>query len=71
MIGEELVFFLTFLYIKLLELGVEVALNNRSVATHNKANLLKFSLWSSSFERTDDALVLHWRSSLIFLLVFQ
>ena len=43
MIGEELVFF-PFLYIKLSELGVEVAFNNRSVVTHNKVNLLIFSL---------------------------
>jgi len=57
MIGEELVF-LTFLYIKLFELGVEVALNHRSAVTHHKVNLLKFSLQSSSFERTDDAFVL-------------
>jgi len=57
MIGEELVFF-SFLYIKLFELGVEVALNHRSVVTHHKVNLLKFPLRSSSFERTDDAFVL-------------
>jgi len=43
MIGKELVFF-PFLYIKLLELGVEVALNHRSVVTHHKVNLLKFPL---------------------------
>jgi len=55
--GEELVFFPS-LYIKLFELGVEVALNHRSAATHHKVNLLKFPLGSSSFERTDDALVL-------------
>jgi len=55
MIGEELVFY-SFLYIKLFELGVEVALNHRSaVTTHHKVNLRKFPLWSSSFERTDDA----------------
>ena len=40
MIGEELVFF-SFLYIKLFELGVEVALNHRSTVTHHKVNLLK------------------------------
>jgi len=57
MIGEELVLF-SFLYIKLFELGVEVAFNNRSAVTHHKVNLLKFLLWSSSFERTDDAFVL-------------
>jgi len=33
-IGEELVF-LSSLYIKLLELGVEVAVNNRSAMTHH------------------------------------
>ena len=42
MIGEELVFF-SFLYIKLVELGVEVALNHRSAVTHHKVHLLKFS----------------------------
>jgi len=57
MIGEEFVFF-SFLYIKLLELGVEVAFDNRSAFTHHKVNLLKFPLWSSSSERTDDAFVL-------------
>ena len=57
MIGEELVFF-SFLYIKLFELGIEVALNHRSAFTHHKVNLLKFPLRSSSFERTDDAFVL-------------
>jgi len=57
MISEELVFF-PFLYIKLFEHGVKVAFNNRSAVTHHKVNLLKFPLWSSSFERTDDALVL-------------
>jgi len=53
MIGEELAFF-SFLYIKLLKLGVEVAVNHRSVGTHQQINLLKFPLRSSSFERTDD-----------------
>jgi len=43
MIGEELVFF-SFLYIKLFELGVEVALNHRSTVTHHKVNLIKFPL---------------------------
>jgi len=57
MIGEELVLFV-FLYIKLFELGVEVALNHLSAVTHHKVNLLKFPLRSSSFERTDDAFVL-------------
>jgi len=57
MIGEELVFF-SFLYIKLFELGVGVALNHRSAVTHHKVNLLKFPLRSSSFERTDDDFVL-------------
>ena len=57
MIGEELVFF-SFLYIKLLELGVDVAFNHRSAFTQNKVNLLEFPLQSSSFERTDDAFVL-------------
>jgi len=56
-IGEELVFF-SFLYIKLFELGVEVALNHRSAVTHHKVNLPIFPLRSSSFERTDDAFVL-------------
>jgi len=57
MIGEELVFF-SFLYIKLFELGVEVALNHQSAVTQHKVNLLKFPLRSSSFECTDDAFVL-------------
>ena len=64
-IGEELVFF-PFLYIKLFEFGVEVALNHRSAVTHHQVNLLKFPLWSSNFERTDDAFVL-----LICLCVFH
>ena len=47
-IGEELVFF-SFLYIKPpLELGVEVAFNNRTAVTYHKVNLLKFPLWSIS-----------------------
>jgi len=57
MISEEFVF-LSFLYIKLFELGVEFAFNNRSAVTHHKVNLLKFSLQSSCSERTDDAFVL-------------
>jgi len=57
MIGEELVFF-SFLYIKLFELGVKVAFKHRSAVTHHKVNLLEFPLWTSSFERTDDAFVL-------------
>jgi len=57
MIGEELVF-ISFFYIKLFELGVEVAFNNRSTVTHHKVDLFTFPLWSSSFERTDDAFVL-------------
>ena len=56
-IGEENVFF-SFLYIKLFELVVEVALNHRFAVTHRKVNLLKFPLRSSSFECTDDAFVL-------------
>ena len=62
MIGEELVF-LIFLCIKLFELGVEVAFNHRSAVTHNKANLLKFPLRGSRFERTDDTFVLLLRLS--------
>jgi len=46
------------LYIKLFELGVEVAFNNRSADTHQKVHLLKFPLQSSNFERIDDAFVL-------------
>ena len=57
MIGEELVFF-SFLYIKLFELGVEVAFNHRSALTHHKVNLLKFLLRSTCSDRTDDAFVL-------------
>ena len=58
MIGEEFVFLSFSVYMKLFELGVEVAFNNRSAVTHHKGDLLKFPLRSSSFERTDDALVL-------------
>jgi len=47
-----------FLYIKLFELGVQVAFDNRSVVTHHKVNLLKIPLRSSYSERTDDACVL-------------
>jgi len=65
MIGEEFVYF-PFLYIKLFELGVEVALNHRSAVAYHKVNLLEFPLRSSSFERTDDAFVL-----LICFCVFQ
>ena len=61
MIGKELVFF-SFLYIKLFEFGVEVTFNNRSAITHHKVDMLKFPLWSSSCERTDDAFVLLIRS---------
>jgi hypothetical protein len=57
MIGEDLGHFLS-LYIKLFELGVEIAFNNRSAVTHHKVNLVKFLLWSSFSERTDDAFVL-------------
>ena len=39
MIGEESVF-LSFLYTKLLELGVDIAFYNGSAVTHNKLNLL-------------------------------
>jgi len=55
MIGEEFVF-LFFLYIKLLELGVEIAFNNRSAITLNKVNLLKFPLLRSCSKRTIDVL---------------
>jgi len=56
-IGEEFVF-LSFLFIKLFEFGVEVAFKNRSAVTHNKINLLKFPFRSSCSERIDDAFVL-------------
>jgi len=39
MIGEDFVF-LSFLYIKRFELGVEVAFNNQSAVTHHKINQL-------------------------------
>ena len=42
-------------YMKLFELGVEVAFNNWSAVIHHKVNLLKSPLWSSSFEHIDDA----------------
>jgi len=59
MIGEkpELVF-LSFLYIKLFEFGVEVAFYDRAAVTYNKVNLIKFPLQSICSERTDDAFVL-------------
>jgi len=38
LICEELVFF-SFLYVKLFELGVEIALNHRSAVTHHTGNL--------------------------------
>ena len=57
LIDEEFVF-LSFLYLKLFVLGVEVAFNNLSAVTHHKVNLLKFPPWSSCSERTDDAFVL-------------
>jgi len=38
MVGKEHGFF-SFLYIKLFELGVEVALNHRSAVTHHKAQI--------------------------------
>jgi hypothetical protein len=59
MIGERFIN-LSFsgLYIKLFQLGVEVAFNNRSVGTHNKVNLFKFPLRSNCSELTDDAFVL-------------
>ena len=49
---------LSFLYIKLFELGVEVAFSNWSAVTHHNVNLLKFPLWSSCSERTNDDFVL-------------
>jgi len=45
-------------YIKLFELGVQVAFNNGPAVAHDKVNLLKFSRQSSCSERTDDAFVL-------------
>ena len=51
--GEELVLF-SFLYMKLFELGVEVAFNNRSAVTHHKVDLFKFPLHSSIFKRPND-----------------
>jgi len=57
MIGEEFVDF-PYLYLKLCELGVKVALNHRSAVTRHKVDLLKKPPRSSSFERTDDTFVL-------------
>ena len=59
MIGGKSVF-LSLLYIKLFELGVERVLNLRSAVTHNKIYILKFPLRTrgSYSERTDDASVL-------------
>ena len=56
-LGEELVFF-SFFYIKLFELGIEVALNNQSAVIHHQISLFKFPLRSSNSERTDYAFVL-------------
>ena len=56
-IGEECVF-LSFLHIKRLELGVEVAFYNGSAVTHNKVDLLKIPRRSSCSERTEDACAL-------------
>jgi len=47
MICEEFVL-LSFLYIKLFELSVQLAFNNRSAVTHHNFNLLKFPFRSSS-----------------------
>jgi len=55
-IGDEFVF-LSFLNIKLFELGVEVTFNNRSAVTHHKVNLLKFPLRSNCSENTNDVWV--------------
>ena len=57
MISEESII-LPFLYIKLFELGVEIAFNDGPAVSHNKFNLFKFLLQSSCAERTDDAFVL-------------
>jgi len=62
MISKEFVF-LSFLYIKLFELGVgshfELGVEvNRSAATHHKENLLKFPLRSSCSEHTNITFVL-------------
>ena len=56
--AKILSFFSSCTIIKLFELGVEVALINRSVVTHNKVNLLKFPLRSSCSERTDTFVLL-------------
>jgi len=59
MIGEELNFFsVLYINLKLFEFGVKVVIINRSAVTHYKFNLFELPLRSSSFERTDDALVL-------------
>ena len=47
MIGEKFAF-LSSLYFKLFELGVEVAFDNRSAVTYNKSNLLKFLLGAAA-----------------------
>jgi len=57
MISEQFIF-LSCLSIKLCELGVGFAFNKTFAVTHNKVNLLKFPLWSSCSESTDDAFVL-------------
>jgi len=50
--------FPSFLYIKIFELTVQVAFNNRSAFTHHKVNLLKFPLRSNCSKLTDNAFVL-------------
>jgi len=57
MIGEECVF-LSFLYIKLFELDVEVPFYNRSMSAHTNVDLLKYSRRTSCSEFFDDAFVL-------------
>jgi len=49
---------LSFLCIKLFELGVEVASYNRSAVTHVEVDQLESSHPSSCSERTDDTVVM-------------
>ena len=51
---SEMSLFLSFLYIKLFDLGGEVAFYNGSAVAHYKVNLLKYLRWDTCSEHTDD-----------------
>jgi len=52
---SEIFVFLSHLYIKLCELGVEVAFYNRSALAYFKVDLLKYPCRSRCSERTNDS----------------